>query len=149
MIGFANGAQLNELFLSGGMGFLLGAYYDVFRVIRQLIRPGTVRVFFEDVLYFTSSALITFLFLLAVNGGVFRVYVCVALAAGFVAYRYTVGRVVVKAVTLLLTKLTVCGRAVGRWIAAPFARLGAVIEKIQKNRRNLKKGLETDGGTGV
>ena len=149
MIGFANTAQLNELLLSGGMGFLLGAYYDVFRILRKWIRPGAVRVFFEDVLYFVSAALLTFLFLLAVNGGVFRVYVCVGLAAGCAAYRYTVGRVVVTVATALLEAFSALGRAVGRRIAVWCGRVAGVAKKMQKKRRNLKKGLETDGGTGV
>ena len=36
-MGITNGGQLQELFMAGGLGFLLGAFYDVFRVILSLI----------------------------------------------------------------------------------------------------------------
>lgn len=104
-MGFTNVAQLQELFLSGGMGFLLGAYYDLFRILRRFLRSGTVSVCLQDCLYFTSSAVVTFLFLLAVTGGVLRVFVLVGMVLGFVAYRHTVGRVSVRVVTLLLNAL--------------------------------------------
>ena len=64
-----NGQQLNELFLSCGMGFLLGAFYDVFRLIRLIMKPGAKAIFFQDLAYFLISAIVTFLFALAVMDG--------------------------------------------------------------------------------
>ena len=69
-----NGQQLNELFLSCGMGFLLGAYYDIFRVIRLVMRPGKRTIFFQDLFFFLSSAVVTFIFSLSVMDGQLRFY---------------------------------------------------------------------------
>lgn len=55
--------------MAGGLGFLLGAFYDVFRVIRLLMRPSAKVVFFQDLLFFALSSVVTFLFALAVTGG--------------------------------------------------------------------------------
>lgn len=144
-VGFANAVQLQELFLAGGMGFLLGAYYDVFRVIRCLWRPSTAAVFVQDVLYFITAAPMTFVFLLAITGGVWRWYIGVGWIIGFAAYRYTVGRILVKAVKALLKQAAIGCRAIRRVASMPIAWL----KNLQKNHRKLKKGLATDTDTGV
>ncbi len=91
-----NGQQLNELFLSCGMGFLLGAFYDVFRLIRLIMKPGAKAIFFQDLAYFLISAIVTFLFALAVMDGELRFYLFFGLAVGFAAYYFTIGRVVMR-----------------------------------------------------
>ena len=64
-----------ELFLYAGLlGVLLGAYYDVFRIIRYLTAQGKRQTFFWDLFYFFSSGVATFLFLLAANQGQMRFY---------------------------------------------------------------------------
>ena len=152
-MGFTNIEQVQELFLSCGMGFLLGAYYDVFRILRCVLRPGAVRVFWQDLLFFVTAALMTFLFAVAVNDGVLRVYVFAGLVAGFFAYRYTVGRAVVRFVTTLIALLTRLGRRLNDALAKPVRRIREIcrkmLKKIRKNLKKFKKGLETDAVGGV
>ncbi len=97
-MGFTNSEQLREMFLSGGMGFLLGAYYDVFRILRRLLHPSRVAVFFQDCLFFVTSAVAVFLFSLALTDGVVRAYTVLMVLVGCMAYRYTVGRLVLHTV---------------------------------------------------
>ncbi len=128
-MGFSNSEQLRELFLSGGMGFLLGAYYDVFRILRQLLRPRAWQVCFQDLLFCITAAGAVFLFALAVTDGVLRVYLHIGLLAGFFAYRYTVGFAVVRITATLL---------------GFFSRLvRAVRKKLQKKMKKFKKGIES------
>lgn len=153
MIGFTNAAQLRELFLSGGMGFLLGAYYDIFRILRRVLHPGTVRVFFQDIVFFVTAALMTFLFALAVADGVLRVYLFVGLITGFFAYRYTVGRAVVRFVTAVIALLMSMERRLRAVMAVPIGVLcnlcRKIIEKIRKSLKKFKKSLETDDASSV
>ena len=152
-MGFTNFEQVRELFLSCGMGFLLGGYYDVFRILRCVLRPGAVRVFWQDLLFFLTAALMTFLFAIAINDGVLRIYLFAGLVAGFFAYRYTVGRAVVRLITALIALLS----CVRRWLSAalmiPIAgidkRCRIMVKKIRKNLKKFKKGLETDTVGGV
>ncbi|MBR5540209.1 MAG: spore cortex biosynthesis protein YabQ [Clostridia bacterium] len=152
-MGFTNVAQLRELFLSCGMGFLLGAYYDVFRILRHVLRPGVVHVFWQDILFFITAALMTFLFALAIADGALRVYLFAGLVAGFFAYRYTVGRAVVRLVAAIIALLSRLGRLLHTAIAVPSGALGGVYRKITKKvRKKLKKfekGLETRDTVGV
>lgn len=90
-MGFSNAKQLWEAFLSGGMGFLLGLYYDVFRIWRKLTRPSSVVVFFQDCLFFATAAVAVFFFSLTMTDGTVRSYVLLGTAIGFFAYRHTVG----------------------------------------------------------
>lgn len=145
--------QLRELFLSCGMGFLLGAYYDVFRILRCILRPGTVRVFWQDLLFFLTAAPIVFLFALAVTDGVVRLYLFAGLIAGFFAYRYTVGRAVVRFVTAAIIQLSRMGRRLYGVIKVPIGALCEVCrkmaKKMRKNLKKFKKGLETKDSGGV
>lgn len=152
-MGFTNAMQLRELFLSCGMGFLLGAYYDVFRILRCILRPSTVRVFWQDILFFLTAAPLVFLFTLAVTDGVVRVYVFAGLVVGFFAYHYTVGRAVVRCVTAVIARLSRTGRFLYGLIKVPVGALRELCrkaaKKIRKNAKNFKKRLETKGKSGV
>lgn len=152
-MGFTNITQMQELFLYCGMGFLLGAYYDVFRILRQILHPGALRAFWQDILFFATAAPITFLFALAITDGVLRVYLFVGLIAGFFAYRYTVGRAVVRLVTAGIALLSRLGHQLHASIAVPLGILWGfcrkIAKKIQKNLKKIKKGLETQNGVGV
>ena len=51
-MGLTNGGQLTGLFLSCGLGFLLGLYYDGFRVARLVMRSSKRVIFFQDLFFF-------------------------------------------------------------------------------------------------
>lgn len=152
-MGFTNAMQLRELFLSCGMGFLLGAYYDVFRILRCILRPSTVRVFWQDMLFFLTAAPLVFVFTLSVTEGVVRFYLLAGLVAGFFAYRYTVGRAVVRLVTVVITRLSHMGHRLYGVIKVPFGALREkcckLVEKMRKNLKKIKKRLETKGTSSV
>ena len=145
-MGFTNAMQLRELFLSCGMGFLLGAYYDVFRILRCILHPNTVRVFCQDMLFFVTAAPLVFIFTLAVTDGVVRVYVFAGFVIGFFAYRYTVGRAVVHAVTVAVTRISRAGHRLYELIKVPvcalFEQCRKNAKKIRKNAKKFKKRLE-------
>ncbi len=149
-LGFENAAQLRELFLSCGMGFLLGAYYDVFRLLRCWLSPSRWRVFLGDCLYACTSAVATFLFLVALNGGVLRWYLFLGLLFGFFAYRRTVGSLLVKLVLWLLRQ----GEKLAQKVETQLSRLLSFFSKKAKaifrsifaikNRKKFKKTLATE-----
>lgn len=153
-MGFTNAEQLWEVFLSGGMGFLLGGYYDVFRIWRKMSHSSTLSVFFQDCFFFVTSAVVLFLFSLSMTDGVVRAYVVAGAVAGFVAYRHTVGNILLHAVSLVLRWLS-RGKA---WLCGillvPFSwlktHLGCACGKVwkkcrktaKKSKEILKKGLQ-------
>ncbi len=146
--------QLTQLFLSCGMGFLLGAYYDVYRVIRLVMRSGKRWIFVQDILFFLTSAVLTFLFSLAVMEGRLRFYLFFGELLGFSAYYFTIGRVVMRfagAVTSAIVRmwnafwhvLSLPFRWVARLFRRPLKAAGAFFRKIgRKAGQVLKKGLK-------
>ncbi len=149
-LGFENAAQLRELFLSCGMGFLLGAYYDVFRLLRCWLPSSRLRTFLGDCVYACTSAVATFLFTLALNGGILRWYLFLGLVVGFFAYRCTVGSFLVKMVLRLLRQ----GEKLAQKIENQLLRLLSFLSKKAKaffgsifaikNRKKFKKTLATE-----
>lgn len=152
-MGFTNNAQLRELFLSCGMGFLIGAYYDVFRIVRRVWRAGIWRVFVQDIVFFSTVAPLVFLLALAITGGVLRVYLFVGIVGGFVAYRYTVGRAVVHLVVSILAMLSRWEDRLKRWMGRPIRfvrrKCAECVKNLRKKRKNSKKGVATTKENGV
>ncbi len=156
-MGFTNFAQLRELFLSCGMGFLLGGYYDVFRLLRRWFHPSKPVVFALDTLFFASSAVAVFLFSLAMTNGTVRSYVLLGTAVGFAAYRHTVGRALIRLVGSVIVGLRrLCNgikQVVGvpcqwvvRWFGKASRALGEVWKNIaKKSKKIFKKGLQPVG----
>ena len=152
-----NGQQLNELFLSCGMGFLLGAYYDIFRVIRLVMRPGKRTIFFQDLFFFLSSAVVTFIFSLSVMDGQLRFYLFLGLLTGFFAYYFTIGRVVMRFSQAAVAAFLKIWRLFWRAVFWPFRMLGRLLRRPakfllkilmfipQKITVFLKKGLKRTG----
>jgi spore cortex biosynthesis protein YabQ len=111
-------------------------------------------IFFQDMLFFTSSAAVTFLFALAINGGELRMYIFLGSAIGFTAYYLTIGRVVMRfagAVAAVILRIwhtfwTIVlfpFRFLFGFIRRPIEGFIKTVEKLPEISLNiLKKGLK-------
>ncbi len=72
-------------------GFVIGAFYDIFRVSRAIYSGGKIKLFFEDLLFciFTAVAFIVFSFNACM--GIVRMFAALGTLFGFFAFRFTVG----------------------------------------------------------
>ncbi len=150
--------QLQQFFYCCGLGFLLGLYYDIFRLLRLVLRSGKWTIFFQDVFFLVSAAVATFLFALAMVDGRLRLYLFVGEGIGFVSYHLTIGWVVIRfasAVTAFILKvwhwlwtiLLAPFRLIGRLLRRPFQVLLHFLREIaQKIARLFKKGLQSIRG---
>ncbi len=155
MFDVGTGGRLYEMFLFGGLGFLLGLYYDAFRVARVMMHSGKRVIFLQDVFYCLSSALLFFLFTISVTGGRMRWYLFVGTFAGFFAYRLTVGRLVVKVARRVIEAVVWLWSRFWRLALAPFRWIFRLIRKPLQKFTNclqiwtrrcgsfLKKGLKS------
>ena len=146
--------QLNQLFLSCGMGLLLGLLYDGFRVPRLVMRSGGKTIFFQDVLFCLLAAVITFLFALAIMDGRLRFYLFLGEAIGFGSYYFTIGRLVMRFARTITNAILFLWHwfwtiifAPFRWIFGllkrPVVFLAGLFKKTLKNTGvNLKKSLK-------
>lgn len=128
-MGWTNETQLYNLFLSCGFGFCLGVYYDVFRVIRLVMRPGKRSIFFQDLLFFSTTAVFTFIFALIVTGGALRWYIFVGELIGFFAYYFTIGRVVVACAERVCALILRLWHGLWWVIFWPFRTIGRLLRR--------------------
>lgn len=86
-------------------GILLGAYYDIFRIIRILTASERRHIFFQDVFYLGSCGVLTFLFTFAANKGEFRFYILAGEIIGWCVYHLTVGAVTLRLIKWIVSLL--------------------------------------------
>lgn len=156
-MGISNGGQLHELFLSCGLGFLLGLYYDVFRVARLIQHSPKRVIFFQDLFFFVSSAVATFFFALSAMGGELRLYLFLGIVLGFTSYYFTIGRVVMRCAAAVAAAVLAVWRWFWRLVFAPFRLLARLLRRplgflgkkldfaCKKLCEFLKKGLNKTG----
>ena len=74
-------------------GVVLGMLYDLFRVLRLLMRPKPAAVFVQDLLFFSVTALLMSIFVFTFHSGSLRLYIFACAAAGAALWYMTFGRV--------------------------------------------------------
>ena len=136
-------------------GILLGAYYDVFRIVRFLTASERRHIFFQDIFYLGSCGVLTFLFTFATNKGDFRFYILAGEIIGWCVYHLTVGAITLRLVTwivMLLEKGITFLRVqffkpvflgcqkVTAWIGRPLCSFWGIIKKsLLKSKIRLKQ----------
>lgn len=83
-------------------GFLLGIFFDMYRVLRGVIRPRGIITHLGDLLFWFISTGFIFLLLLFGNWGEIRFYVFVGVALGVMVYLRWFSRMTVRLLALLL-----------------------------------------------
>jgi len=85
-------------------GVNLGLFFDLFRVIRGLLRPGRFSTPLLDLLFGALITPVLILYLILANWGELRGYVLIGLALGFFFYRLILSSMII-AVLLWLVDL--------------------------------------------
>lgn len=131
--------QARVFLLSLGFGFILGILYDVFRIVRLVVSPGRRIVIIYDVVYVALSAVLSFLFFLAVNDGSVRAFSLFALLLGWLVYYLSLGIFVIK-ISEALVRFT---RRLIYLITRPFVFVFGIIRRLLRRfRRFLSKNIK-------
>lgn len=93
----SNAQQLSVLLWSLLFGVCLGAVYDLLRAFRVFVQSPAVAVLFQDLFYFLTAALASFLFIFEVNDGTVRLFILLGFFAGGMAERCTLGQIFLRA----------------------------------------------------
>jgi len=143
----AVGEQAWILLLTVLAGMVLGLFFDVFRVGRQIFRPSRYVLFFLDLLFWLLAALFVFLVLLAGNRGEVRAFIFAGLSAGWLLYALLFSRTCYRLMAGTVSALLSLCRA----LLTPlvhlyrfFSRLSSRFKKalsvqLAGSRRQLKK----------
>lgn len=126
------------------VGAAMGAFYDVFRLLRLAFRHHWLTIFLEDLLFCTVAAVSVFLLLLEVRNGGIRMFLLVGAAGGFFLWYHTVGLLLVSLADWIFAFFRLCLRGIVYLLFKPLALLvGMVIkqrEKPEGYRKKEKKG---------
>ncbi len=138
--------QTQAFLMSLGFGFIMGIFYDVFRIIRLCISKGRVAFIITDMLYCIFLCFCTFLFFLTVNEGEIRAYILIGEASGFAVYYFSLGAVIfsVSERIIFLIKKTVRGffKIIFfpfKWI---FGKIRGFFNKFVKKSRKSSKNIK-------
>ncbi len=130
--------QFQGFLISIGVGILLGAFYDVFRIFRIVFQSEKRAVFFQDLFYMLCTAFVTFLVALGVNYGDVRFYILSGEIIGWCLYFLTVGMVtfqVFQFTSRLLRKFII--NPIKKIIFKLFHWIFSKIKIIGKNVKNV------------
>ena len=123
-------SQLQVFLYSIGFGFILGSVYDFFRIYRAMTTKKNKSIPVQDILFFLICSIITFMFLLVVNNGKFRLNIFVAMVTGFSVYYLTVGRFSINIIVLASKRIKIIINTISMIIIAPFRAITNLFGKI-------------------
>lgn len=105
-------------------GVSLGLFFDLFRVIRGILRPGTISTPLLDLLFWALVTPVLILYILLANWGELRGYVLIGLALGFFFYKLLLSGIVLSFMiwlsNLIMTVLNATVTLILRLISAPL-----------------------------
>lgn len=103
-------------------GLALGLFYDFFRVLRIFLHCERRPVFFQDLLCFAVTAVVTFLLALWVNYGEVRFYLLAGEGIGICVYFLTFGEITGRLSQLIFRVISACWRFLKRRFFCPIKK---------------------------
>ena len=132
--------QAVSFLLSVALGAGFGVWYCFFKAVRQVCPAKTLTVFFQDIFFFLTSAVVTYCFFILRCNGEVRFFVYAGIVMGFTVFRVLLSRTAVA-----LLKLPVLGTVkIKSFLENIFAKIvnlaGCGLQKVFSTaKKYLKK----------
>lgn len=94
MMEYTHYTDLTSMLQALAAGVLMGVYYDVFRLMRRMIRFDRISVALQDIFFWMTSAVYVFFVCVRLNNGYIRIYFILFAIIGWGFYYATVGRLI-------------------------------------------------------
>ncbi len=138
-----NKDQAVSFLLFLGLGVIFSFIYDIFKSLRLSKKHGAVSVAIEDVIYFLLLTLASFTLFIFRTGGQPRAFAYIAEAAGFLLWRLTVSKCMVKHLSRLFRLIFSLFEKIKGSISRLLGKIGDKILKVLKKLLEcVKKGLK-------
>ena len=146
LYGLSLATQTKNFLLSLGFGFIMGIFYDLFRIIRISISKGKIATVISDILYCVFLCFALMLFCLTVNEGEIRLYLLLGSLAGFFVYYFSLGAIIFSFSEKLITNVKKIIKSIFNVICFPFRFIFGKLRKLfnnlsaksRKNTKNIK-----------
>lgn len=136
LYGLSLATQTKGFLLSLGLGFLMGFFYDVFRLIRLSISQNKALIIVFDLLYCIFLCFSTFIFCMTVNEGQLRFYLLLGESIGFAVYYFSLGVVIFSSGERFIIFIKRCFKRIFKLLIFPFKwifeRMNALFNKFLK-----------------
>ncbi len=106
-MGLINVSSSTVFIFSILLGVIISVIFDFFMLFNFINKKNRKIIFFSDISFMCIAAILSFLYLLAANYGIFRLYIIIGEAIGFILHRYTLGKLtfkLIKSIYLLISK---------------------------------------------
>lgn len=149
----SNTHQLLSFLISLLFGVGFGLYYSLFKAVRRSFHHTVWVIFLEDVFFFFSAAVITFLLMLALSAGEIRFFILLGIFLGFCAFYFTLAERISAVFAFVIKGTRTILKAIFGFFGRIFGFVGkkAVTmarfckEKSKKCYKYLKKPLKERG----
>lgn len=116
------------------LGAFLGLFFDVFKILRLLIKHHNIFIFIEDILFFLISAIFSYNFMMNISYGQIRLFILTGELIGFILYKLSISNLIVKAILFVISKLInllkILFKNIIRFFIKPFYKSILYIFKI-------------------
>ncbi len=138
--------QTRNFLFSLGLGFIMGIFYDLFRIVRLSISKGKTAIIIFDLLYCVFFAISTFVFFIVVNEGEFRLYLVLGEVLGFSVYYFSLGAIIFSKAEFLVDKTKKSIKRIFKVLFSPikwiFIKIKGVFDKLLKKGRKRSKNIK-------
>ena len=144
----SNNTQIISFLVAVLFGALYCVYYDIFRSIRAAGFNKPASVFWQDILFFLHTGVVTFLLMLVFANGEIRFYILFGILIGFLLFNFTLSRFLRRALTFVFKKSVAFLRVLKRMskrlsfkISKDTRRVAEFFKKISKKTAKTLKNL--------
>ena len=134
--------QTKGFLLSLGFGFIMGVFYDVFRILRICISKSPKLALPFDLLYFLLLGFCSYIFILVVNEGDIRAFLIIGECVGFASYYFSLGFVVFSASEKIVGLVKNVFSVIFKIVFSPFKWILSKVKKLLEvfSKKCFKKG---------
>lgn len=123
----ANQAYLFIIFILNGI--LIGIIFDIFRILRRSFKTSNLVTYIEDMIFWTTSALLVMYSLFVFNNGELRGYIFIGLFLGIALYMLFFSRTIIK----ISVKIILFIKKIFGIVLYPLKVIFKIISEIFKN----------------
>lgn len=127
------------LLLSMLLGVVFCLFYDIFRILRIAVRCSVSSIFFQDIIFFIFTALLTFSIMLVRTYGEIRWFILIGELSGFILCRFSISRLLISISEQIIKGVRAVILVINKIIAPIKKLLSYLMSKVKSFSSNLQK----------
>ena len=122
--------QIYLLLVFIGSGFLIGIFFDIFRILRKSFKTPDIITYLEDFLFWIITGIYLIFIFFKFSFGQIRLFMFASLIFGFVVYILTISKVFINFNVKIITILKKIISKIFKVILYPFEFLIKLLKRI-------------------